>query len=136
MKLDLERYLQELETIVNMDSGQGNPEGITAVGDFFADLIQDTGDLPDLFCHLGGAVIEENENRISLGVNGMRNTRRNKDSVAQVFRSGTLHLHTAINGNNDVGSHVTVLRWLKCLCANQDMVIGFIKLYQFSHCYK
>ena len=43
MKVDLERYLQELETIVNMDSGQGNPEGITAVGDFFADRFEKMG---------------------------------------------------------------------------------------------
>ena len=38
-----------------------------------------------LFCHLSGAVVEEDENRISLGVNGMRNTGRNQDFVAQVF---------------------------------------------------
>ena len=37
MQVDLERYLKELEFLVNTDSGQGNPEGITAVGDFFAD---------------------------------------------------------------------------------------------------
>ena len=37
LKLDLEQYLRELEVLVNTDSGQGNPEGITAVGDFFAD---------------------------------------------------------------------------------------------------
>ena len=37
MKLNLEQYLRELEWLVNTDSGQGNPEGITAVGDFFAD---------------------------------------------------------------------------------------------------
>ena len=37
MKVDIERYLKELEFLVNTDSGQGNPEGITAVGDFFAE---------------------------------------------------------------------------------------------------
>ena len=37
LKIDLDRYLRELELLVNTDSGQGNPEGITAVGDFFAD---------------------------------------------------------------------------------------------------
>lgn len=37
MKLNLEQYLQELEWLVNTDSGQGNPDGITAVGNFFAD---------------------------------------------------------------------------------------------------
>ena len=43
LKLDLEQYLRELETIVNIDSGQGNPEGITAVGDFFADRFEAMG---------------------------------------------------------------------------------------------
>lgn len=43
LKLDLERYLRELETIVNVDSGQGNPEGITAVGNFFADRFEQMG---------------------------------------------------------------------------------------------
>ena len=37
LKLNLDQYLRELEVLVNTDSGQGNPEGITAVGDFFAD---------------------------------------------------------------------------------------------------
>ena len=36
-KIDLERYLRELEMLVNIDSGQDSPEGITAIGDFFAD---------------------------------------------------------------------------------------------------
>ena len=95
-----------------------------------ADFLWNVGNLPYLICHLGGAVVEEDENRISLGVNGMRNPRWNQNSIAQVFRSGTLHLHAVICGNDDVGSHVTVLRRLKRLCANQDMVIGFI---QFCH---
>ena len=43
MKVDLERYLAELEQLVNTDSGQGNPEGITAVGDFFADRFSSMG---------------------------------------------------------------------------------------------
>ena len=43
MQLDLEQYLQELEWLVNTDSGQGNPEGITAVGDFFADRFEKMG---------------------------------------------------------------------------------------------
>ena len=37
MQVNLEQYLKELEFLVNTDSGQGNPEGITAVGDFFAE---------------------------------------------------------------------------------------------------
>ncbi len=43
MKVDVERFLQELELLVNIDSGQGNPEGITAVGDFFADRFASLG---------------------------------------------------------------------------------------------
>jgi len=43
MKVDIEKYLQELEWLVNTDSGQGNPEGITAVGDFFADRFEKMG---------------------------------------------------------------------------------------------
>ena len=43
MKLNLEQYLRELEWLVNTDSGQGNPEGITAVGDFFADRFSSMG---------------------------------------------------------------------------------------------
>ena len=42
-KVDLQRYLRELELLVNTDSGQGNPEGITAVGDFFADRFATMG---------------------------------------------------------------------------------------------
>lgn len=43
LNLDLEQYLRELEIIVNIDSGQGNPEGITAVGDFFAERFEKMG---------------------------------------------------------------------------------------------
>ena len=43
LKMDLERYLQELEILVNIDSGQGNPEGITAVGNFFANRFEAMG---------------------------------------------------------------------------------------------
>lgn len=43
LNLNLERYLQELEILVNIDSGQGNPKGITAVGDFFADRFEKMG---------------------------------------------------------------------------------------------
>ena len=43
MKLNLEKYLQELELLVNIDSGQGNCDGITAVGDFFADRFSAMG---------------------------------------------------------------------------------------------
>lgn len=39
MKVDVERFLQELEILVNMDSGQGNPDGITAVGKWLADRL-------------------------------------------------------------------------------------------------
>ncbi len=43
MKINVEKYLSELEVLVNMDSGQGNPEGITAVGKFFADRMEKCG---------------------------------------------------------------------------------------------
>ncbi len=43
MRVNLERYLEELEVLTNMDSGQGNPDGISAVGDFFADRFSAMG---------------------------------------------------------------------------------------------
>ena len=39
MQVNVEQFLQELEILVNMDSGQGNPEGITAVGKWLADRL-------------------------------------------------------------------------------------------------
>lgn len=39
IRVDVEKFLQDLELLVNMDSGQGNPEGITAVGKYFADRL-------------------------------------------------------------------------------------------------
>ncbi len=43
MKIDIEKFLSELEILVNMDSGQGNPEGISAVGDFFFNRMRAKG---------------------------------------------------------------------------------------------
>ena len=43
LNLNIEQYLEELELLVNMDSGQGNPEGITAVGRFFMDRFDKMG---------------------------------------------------------------------------------------------
>lgn len=43
MQVDVEKFLQELEILVNMDSGQGNPEGITAVGKRLADRLEAKG---------------------------------------------------------------------------------------------
>ena len=43
MQVDVEKFLQELEILVNMDSGQGNPEGITAVGKWLADRLAAKG---------------------------------------------------------------------------------------------
>ena len=63
MKMDLERYLQELELLVNIDSGQGNPEGITAVGDFFADRFAAMGwivETYDLRPHTGNCTVVKN----------------------------------------------------------------------------
>lgn len=63
MKLDLERYLQELELLVNIDSGQGNPEGITAVGNFFAERFAAMGwivEKHDLRPHTGNCTVVKN----------------------------------------------------------------------------
>ena len=63
MKMDVERYLQELEFLVNIDSGQGNPEGITAVGDFFADRFAAMGwivEKYDLRPHTGNCTVVKN----------------------------------------------------------------------------
>ena len=43
LNLNVKQYLEELELLVNMDSGQGNPEGITAVGKFFMDRFAQLG---------------------------------------------------------------------------------------------
>lgn len=63
MKLDLQQYLRELEILVNIDSGQGNPEGITAVGDFFADRFAAMGwivEKYDLRPHTGNCTVVKN----------------------------------------------------------------------------
>ncbi len=63
MKVDLERFLSELEVLVNIDSGQGNPEGITAVGDFFADRFSSMGwivEKHDLLPHTGNCTVVKN----------------------------------------------------------------------------
>ena len=63
MKVDLERFLAELELLVNIDSGQGNPEGITAVGDFFADRFSSLGwivEKYDLRPHTGNCTVVKN----------------------------------------------------------------------------
>ena len=63
MKIDLQRYLRELEFLVNTDSGQGNPEGITAVGDFFADRFEKMGwivEKYDLRPHTGNCTVVKN----------------------------------------------------------------------------
>ncbi len=43
MQFNEEAFLKDLERLVNMDSGQGNPDGITAVGDFFAERLAKIG---------------------------------------------------------------------------------------------
>ena len=43
IQVNVEQFLQELEILVNMDSGQGNPEGITAVGKWLADRLAAKG---------------------------------------------------------------------------------------------
>lgn len=39
INVNVEQFLQELELLVNMDSGQGNPGGITAVAQWFKDRL-------------------------------------------------------------------------------------------------
>ena len=43
MNFNLNAYLNELEELVNMDSGQGNPRGITAVAEYFAKRLEARG---------------------------------------------------------------------------------------------
>ncbi len=43
MNFSVDNFLSELEILVNTDSGQGNPEGITAVGKFFYDRMLKKG---------------------------------------------------------------------------------------------
>ncbi|MBQ8688808.1 MAG: M20/M25/M40 family metallo-hydrolase [Clostridia bacterium] len=43
IQVDIEKFLQELEVLVNMDSGFDNPEGITAVGKYLADRLTAMG---------------------------------------------------------------------------------------------
>ena len=43
MNINVEQFLQELEILVNMDSGQGNPAGITAVGKWLGDRLAAKG---------------------------------------------------------------------------------------------
>lgn len=43
IQVDVEKFLQELEILVNMDSGQGNPDGITAVGKYLGDRLVEKG---------------------------------------------------------------------------------------------
>ena len=47
MQVNVEQFLRELEILVNMDSGQGNPEGITAVGKWLADRLVAKGWIAD-----------------------------------------------------------------------------------------
>lgn len=71
MKVDLERFLTELETLVNIDSGQGNPEGITAVGKFFADRFSSMGWLVehyDLLPNTGECVVVKNREAVRYDV--------------------------------------------------------------------
>lgn len=43
IQVDVEKFLQELEILVNMDSGLGNPDGITAVGKYLGDRLAEQG---------------------------------------------------------------------------------------------
>lgn len=42
-KFDLQNYLNELEYLVNIDSGSGNPDGVSKVADFFIEKYKELG---------------------------------------------------------------------------------------------
>jgi len=61
----LEDYLNELEYLVNIDSGTGNPEGITKVGSWFADKFAKLGwivESHDLSPNTGKCIVVKNRN--------------------------------------------------------------------------
>ncbi len=63
LQMDIEQFLKDLEFLVNMDSGQGNPEGITAVGKYFADRLEAKGwfaEQVDVGPHTGKCTIVKN----------------------------------------------------------------------------
>ena len=63
IKIDVERFLQELELLVNMDSGQGNPDGITAVARWFKTRFDAMGwitELVDVGSETGNCLVVKN----------------------------------------------------------------------------
>ena len=46
---NLEQYLNELETVVNIDSGTVTPEGVAKVADFFKNKFEQIGCLTETF---------------------------------------------------------------------------------------
>lgn len=63
INVNVEQFLQELELLVNMDSGQGNPGGITAVAQWFKDRFDALGwitELADVSSETGNCLIVKN----------------------------------------------------------------------------
>ena len=63
INFNVEQFLQELELLVNMDSGQGNPGGITAVAQWFKDRFDALGwitELADVSSETGNCLIVKN----------------------------------------------------------------------------
>lgn len=63
IKIDVERFLQELELLVNMDSGQGNPDGITAVARWLKARFDAMGwitELVDIGSETGNCLVVKN----------------------------------------------------------------------------
>ena len=48
INVNVEQFLRELELLVNMDSGQGNPGGITAVARWFKSRFDALGWITEL----------------------------------------------------------------------------------------
>ena len=63
INVNVEQFLLELELLVNMDSGQGNPGGITAVAQWFKDRFDALGwitELADVSSETGNCLIVKN----------------------------------------------------------------------------
>ena len=67
INVNVEQFLQELELLVNMDSGQGNPGGITAVAQWFKDRFDSLGwitELADVSSETGNCLIVKNRETV------------------------------------------------------------------------
>lgn len=63
IEINVEQFIQELEVLVNMDSGQGNPDGITAVARWFKARFDAMGwitELVDVGSETGNCLVAKN----------------------------------------------------------------------------